>query len=354
MKILSLGLDNSLLDKHSALARRIIEYGGLVEFYTVIVPSQKNENIELSAKVKIYGSGGGNKLTQLFKIYNLAKRLLRDEGYNVITVQDQYYLALIGLWLAKKIKAGLEIQVHGFEKFSGLRKLIAQYVLPHADAVRCVSQRLKKKLVEQFDVKEEKLTVVPIHSELRIKNYELRIKKNGENFIFLTVGRLVAVKNIDLQIRAMAEIVKKYPATELWIIGDGPERKNYELEKNIKLFGRKDNLDEYYSKADAFLLTSTSEGWGLAVIEAASFSLPIIMTDVGCAGEVIKDGVSGLVIPADNKQKLVEAMLKIIEDQDLRKRLGDHAKMAVSRLPSKTEILDLYKASWHKALAKKS
>jgi len=360
VKILSLGLDNSLLDKTSALAVRVVEYGELVERYTVIVPSRKNEQVELSEKVKIYGSGGGDKLTQFFKIYNLAKRLLRDRSYDVITAQDQYYLALIGLRLAKKFKVGLEIQVHGFERFSGLRKLIAQYILPRADAVRCVSQRLQKQLVGRFGVEEERLTVVPIFTNLKNSILETKERINDGKFIFLTVGRLVAVKNIGLQIAAMAEVAKKYPATELWIIGDGSELNNLKqqilnlrLERSIVMLGRKDNLDEYYSKADAFLLTSSSEGWGLAVIEAASFRLPIIMTDVGCAGEIIQDGQSGLVIPVGGKQKLVEAMLKIIEDQDLRKRLGEHAKMAVSRLPSKTEILDLYKASWQKALAEK-
>ncbi|MDD4900799.1 MAG: glycosyltransferase family 4 protein [Patescibacteria group bacterium] len=356
MKILSLGLDNSILNKSSALARRVVEYGNLVEEYTVIVPSQKNEKISLSEKVKVYGSGGGNKSARLIKIYHLAKKLLQKEKYDVITVQDQYSLALIGLKLADKFNIGLEIQVHGFEKFMGWRKLIAKYVLPRADAVRCVSKRLKKQLIDQFGVKEEKITVVPIYSERTTHNAQ-RITRQDKKFIFLTVGRLVPVKNVEMQIKAMCEVVKAQPNTELWIVGDGPGRKNYELrimnyglEKNVKLFGRQDSLDSYYSRADAFVLTSDAEGWGLAVIEAAAAGLPIIMTDVGCAGEVIKNGESGLVIPVGNKQELVEAMLKIIEDKNLRKKLGDNAGLAVKRLPNKEQTLALYKRSWDLAL----
>ena len=342
------------------MARRAIEYGELVERYAVIAPSQQDENTELSEKVKSYGSGGGNKLTRFIRIYNLAKKLLRDEGYDVITVQDQYYLALIGLKLASQFKVGLEIQVHGFEKFSGVRKIIAKHVLSLASVVRCVSQRLKKQLISQFGVPEEKITVVPIFTEVRNNMLEIRRERNGGKFIFLTVGRLVLVKNIGLQIEAIAAVANKYPATELWIIGDGPARKNYELlianyrlEKSIKLFGWQDNLDQYYSQADAFLLTSSSEGWGMAIIEAAHFGLPIIMTNVGCAGEVIKDEESGLVVSVGDKQKLVEAMLKIVEDKNLRKKLGENARMAVSRLPSRAEILNLYKASWQKSVGRK-
>ncbi|MEK7160763.1 MAG: glycosyltransferase family 4 protein [Patescibacteria group bacterium] len=361
MKILSLGLDNSILDKTSALAERTIEYGNLVEKYTVIVPSLKNEEIELSERVKVYSSGGGNKIEQFIKVYNLAKKLLKEGKYDVITVQDQYYLALIGVCLAKKFKVGLEIQVHGFEKYYGLRKIIAGYVLPRANAARCVSQRLKKQLIDQFGVKEKRITVVPIRTELRIMNNESRIKKDTGKFIFLTVGRLVKIKNISLQIAAMAEIVKDYSQAELWIVGDGPEYnnlkfkiENLKLGSRVKLLGQKDKeeLFEFYAQADSFILTSDSEGWGLAVIEAASYSLPIIMTDVGCAGEVIKNNDSGIIIPVGNRQSLIQAMEALLSDEVLRQRISEGVKQVVMALPSKQETLNLYLASWQKAVEK--
>ena len=359
MKVLSFGLDSSVLNRESLLAGRVVEYGELVEKYTVAAPGLKDEEISLSGRVRIYGVGGCCRIWKLLKIYFRAKKILQAEKYDVLTVQDSYYLALIGWRLAEKFNIGLELQIHGFEKFVGLRKLIAKFIVPRADAIRTVSQRLKKQLIEEFGVAEGKITVVPIYVESRIKNYELRIKNNSEKFIFLTVGRLVPVKNISLQIEAMQEVVKKYPGAELWIIGNGPERKNYELRitnyelgKNIKLLGRKDNLDEYYNSADAFLLTSNSEGWGLSVIEAAAHGLPIIMTDVGLAGEVIKNNESGLVIPVGDKEKLIEAMEKIIIDKNLRKRLGSGAQAAIKKLLSKEKTLELYKKSWQKAAVK--
>ncbi len=370
MKIISLGLDNSILNKSSALAGRVLEYGRLVEGYSVIVPNQKKEVIVLSDKVKAYGSGGVNKLSQFIKIYRLALKLWREDKDNLITVQDQYYLALIGLKLARNLNAALEIQIHGFEKFSGLRALIAKFVLPRANAVRCVSQRLKKLLIRDFGVKEEKITVVPIYTELRITNYpsrqgeaeagELRITENKGKFVFLTVGRLVPVKNIELQIEAMREVAKKYPQTELWIIGDGPEKKNcelrivnYGLSDRVKLLGWKDDLGKYYRQADAFLLTSNSEGWGLAVIEAAGLGLPVIMTDVGCAGEVIENNESGLIIPVGDRNALEQAMVKMITDENLRKKLAAGAEATVSILPNQEEIFNLYKLSWQKAVNNK-
>lgn len=354
MKILSLGLDNSVLNKKSALAGRIIEYGELVDQYVVIVPGGAEEKIQLSEKAIAYGSGGKNKLRQFFKIYKLAKNLLKDNKYDVITVQDQYYLALIGSFLAKKFKIGLEIQVHGFEKYYGLRKIVANYVLPRTNAVRCVSQRLKKQLIDKFKINENKITVVPIFVETKIAGRKKEEK--NDKFIFLTISRLVPVKNIGLQIEVIQEITKKYSKVELLIIGDGPQKnnyelqiKNYQLEKNVKLLGWRDDLDRYYKQAGAFLLTSGAEGWGMVVIEAAGYGLPIIMTNVGCAGEVIKNNESGLIIPVDDKEKLILAMLRIIEDEELRKKLGDNARKAVLNLPTKEQTLNLYKESWVKA-----
>ena len=355
MKILSLGLDNSALDKNSPLAARIIEYGNLVEKYTVIVPAKQNQAVELSDRVKVFGVAGGSKLFKLIRIYHLAKGLIGREKYDVITAQDPYFLALLGWHLAKKFKLALEIQVHGWEKFCGWRKIIARYLLPKADAIRTVSQRLKKQLINEFGVKEEKITVVPIYVEVRSQKSEVRNRIN-DKFIFLTVGRLAPVKNLGLQIEALAEVTKVHPEVELWIVGEGPEKENLKfkikklkLEQNVKLWGWQDDLESFYNQADVFLLTSNYEGWGLAVIEAASFGLPIVMTDVGCAGEVIKDGESGLVVPVGDKTALKQAMIQLIKEGELIKKIGQAAQQAVLKLPNKEQTLTLYKASWEKA-----
>lgn len=363
MRILNLGLDNSILDKNSKLAERAAEYGKLVQEYIVIAPAEKDEETALPGNVKIYGVKSGNKIIGLLKIYKLAKKIIVGKNIDVISVQDQYYLGFVALKLAKKFKLGLEIQVHGFEKYKGPRKIIAKYILPRANSVRVVSRRLKKRMIDEFGVKEGRITIAPIFLEFATRNVE-HITRNDGKFVFLTVGRLVPVKNIGMQIEAMAEVIKKYPNAGLWIIGDGIEKeklkaKSYlptgqagKLQANIKLLGWQNDLEKFYNQADAFLLTSHSEGWGLAVVEAASYGLPIIMTDVGCAGEVIKDGESGIVIPISEQRKLEEAMIKLIEDGNFRKKLGEGARGAVKKLLNKEETLNLYKKSWEKALIK--
>ncbi len=376
LKIINLGLDSSAIDKESKLTRRIIEYGELVDKYDVIVSAEEDKEVVLSNKAKVFGVRASNKLVGLYKIYRNALKLLNQEKYNIITVQDQYYLALAGWLLAKKNKAGLELQIHGFEKYKGARKMIAKFIIPRAHAIRTVSKRLKKQLVNEFQVKEEIITVVPIYVEVaNMRKYKANKYELDDKFIFLTIGRLVPVKNIGMQIRAMAEVIKKHNDTELWIIGNGPEKENLQsgirklgLENYFKLWGWQDDLSKYYKQADAFLLTSDYEGWGLVVIDAAQFGLPIIMTDVGCAGEVIKgirgratntahanenNEQSGIVIPVGDQEKLAESMIKIIEDEDLRKRLGENAQAAILNLPTREQTLELYKKSWQIARQQK-
>ena len=362
MKVLSLSLDKTILDRNSNPAKRVVEYGDLVDGLAFVAPDKDHKEVRLSEKVFVYGSGGGNKISKLINIYRLGVKILRLNKFDVITVQDQYYLALVGLFLAKKFKIGLELQIHGFEKFFGLRKIIAKFAIPRADSIRCASQRLKKQLINDFGAREEKITVASIRAEIKITNFENKISNRSGNdkFIFLTVGRLVPIKNIGLQIKATIEVIKKYPNTELWIVGDGQEMANCKrqianskLENNVKLLGWKNNPEEFYEQADAFLLTSDSEGWGMVIVEAMNFGLPIVMTDVGCAGELVENEKSGLIIPVNDQSKLEEAMARIIDDADLRKKMAENALLAVKNLPSKEETLALYRQSWEKAMKNK-
>jgi len=376
LNILNLGTDSSALVTGSKLAARLKEYGEAAGKYALVVPAGQKSIIKLSDKVSVYGSGGKHKIRQLLNIYKIAFGLLKDDRYDIITVQDPYFLSLAGYLLSKKTGAGLEIQVHGWEKYGGIRTWIARFVLPRAAAVRTVSQRLKRQLIGEFGVKEEKITVVPIFVESLARHASLgdagglksqpeagppwaENVKSTSKFVFLTVGRLVGVKNISLQIDAMAEVVKKYPETELWIVGQGPEEEKLKVKslksnvgKNIKFLGWQSEVGEFYAQADAFMLTSFAEGWPLVIAEAASYGLPMIMTEMGSAGEFIKNNENGIIVPIDDRTSLIQAMIRMIEDESLRLALGRKAAASFDSLPDKQTILELYTQSWRRAAEK--
>lgn len=353
MKILSIGNDVSVFDEKSKLAGRIGLLGQMVDKYTIVVPSRQRLRRDFGLSTTAYGTGGVCKAFRLLKLYFLIKRLIKQEKFDVLTVQDFYYLGLLGCLIKKKYAIGLEIQVHGQEKLAFLRKVIAGYVLGNADLIRTVSQRMKKKLVDDFKLPADKIKVIPIYIEKIQRNDALN--KDEDKFIFLTVGRLVEVKNVGLQIKAIKAIAGEFPNLELLIVGDGPLKKyladtisDLGLQGRVKLLGKKSaaELVDIYSQADCFLLTSDSEGWGLVVIEAAQVGLPIIMTDVGCAGEVIRDYESGLIIPKGNEEKLIEKMKELLLNKELRLKLSQGARAAVNQLPDLQETLSAYKNNW--------
>lgn len=325
MHVLNLSLDRAVLDANSPVAKRIRALSATAGEVIVLTPFSRR----------------GGKIARFFALWKQAKRVLSKKRFNLITVQDTVYLALLAYLLARKFGIPLEVQVHGFEKFYGIRKLIAHFVLCRADKIRVVSERLKREI-------SERAYVLPVYAQIDVPIENKKQKK--ELFTFLTVGRLVPVKNVGLQIRAFARIAKEFPNAQLVIVGDGPERENMQKHSRVIFEGTQRELSRFYQNADAFLLTSNSEGWGVAITEAAAHGLPIIMTDVGCAGEFIKNGENGIVIPVGNEDALVVAMKRIITDAELRARLARAARSSFSALPSPEEQIKKQIAEWRQML----
>ena len=363
MKIFSISLDKNILDKNSGVAKRMVEYGNLLDKYTIITLAYINSIVDLSDNVKVYSINKENKIFAFFNIYKKSCKILKKEKYDLITVQDIYFVGFLATILVKKFKIGLEVQVHGFEKFYGIRKILFEYIIKKANSVRVVSQRLKSQLIKEFNILEEKIIIVSIYTEPI--NVKIKSKEVGNDFVFLTVSRLVKVKNIEMQIKAFKNVIdffennkqKKVKDLKLWIIGDGEcekklkfEVKKLGLENYVKFWGWQTDLEKFYNNSDVFLLTSNYEGWGVVVIEAVSYGLPIIMTDVGCAGEFIINNENGVVIPIGDQKLLEYKMIDLIENNNLRKKLSENAKKSVSKLLTKEQTLDLYKKSWEKAI----
>ncbi len=105
-------------------------------------------------------------------------------------------------------------------------------------------------------------------------------------------------------------------------------------------------MASYYKTADLFLLTSNYEGYGRTIIEAMAAGCPVVMTDVGIAGEIIKDGYDGSVVPVGDAKKLEESLLKLIGDRVLRTNLALSAENTLRNLPGKNEYLEEIKKTW--------
>lgn len=379
MKVLSLSLDPLVLQKESVVASRCIRYGTIVDLYTVIVPSSKSDIVVHSSTCTTYGTGGTNKLSQLFSLWHIATVLIKKDSYDVVSSQDTYFLGLAAWLLAKRYHLGLEVQVLGIEKMNSLRRLLTKFVLTKAGSIRVLSLGLKKRLMQEFSILDTRMLLVPIYvdvSSLGFSNdnptQELQNKLDqnsksfkedyGGRFNIISVNRLVPIKNIPMQLEAMAVLKEKFPQILLHIIGDGPLQTELQksiheksLDDTVILHGFKSGADlsSFFTQSDCFVLTSNFEGYGMVVIEAATASLPIVMTDVGCAGEVIIDQESGLIVPPLDTVAFTDALERMIEDQVFRTAVAKGAQASIALLPSFDTVLAKYKASWEQALANK-
>jgi glycosyltransferase involved in cell wall biosynthesis len=384
VKIISISLDKKIFEENSAARQRQIEYGKLCEHMYIIVPGKngvapKCRRDSLSEKVTAY-EVSGNNFKRFFGVYKLAKKIIAKEKIDLITAQDPFATGLLGWLLKRKFSIPLQLQIHTdllspyFKKESKKNRifvLLAKFLIPKADGLRVVSERIKKSFVSCFRFYVPRIFVLPIFVDAeKIKNApvdaDLRKKYPQFDSIILMASRLSREKNIGLAIEAIAEICDANDTNKhtndangknigLIIVGEGAEKKNIELkiknlglENNVILEKWNNDLVSYYKSADLLLLTSNYEGYGLVVAEAMAAGLPVVMTDVGCAGELVIDGENGLVVPIGDKDELAKSIKQIFSDKELYKRLKNGAEKSGANFISKDKYLDLYKKSWEK------
>ncbi len=182
--------------------------------------------------------------------------------------------------------------------------------------------------------------------------YKLREKIRRKNKIrILTIGRLVKEKGYFYAIDAVKKLIKANPkkVIEYSIIGEGYLRHKIEgyikinkLQKNIFLHGEKEGKDilKFYKNADIFLLTSINEALPVVVMEAQSFGIPIIATDVGSIKEEIIEGKSGFVVPSKNINKIYEKLQWLMDNED---KWDDFGRVGRAHIKNKYEITMLNK-----------
>ncbi len=155
-----------------------------------------------------------------------------------------------------------------------------------------------------------------------------------DTVVFLSLSRLVESKRVDRIVEAMPETMRRSTApVELWIAGDGPSRPG--LERRCQALGIRarflgtvthDRVPFVMAGADVFVSTSTLTNMSIPTCEAMVVGTPVVALDVGGTSEVVRDGETGLLAPEENAAALVECMVRVASDRDLRLRLGRQAR----------------------------
>jgi glycosyltransferase involved in cell wall biosynthesis len=154
----------------------------------------------------------------------------------------------------------------------------------------------------------------------------------NKNPVVLFVGRLERRKGIGVLLEAIPYVLKEFPLTVFNIVGrEAGEKIPIQSSKNIVFLGHleTDRLSEYYRRCDIFTVPSLYESCGLVYLEAMAYGKPVIGSEAGGIPEIIQNNYNGLLVPVGDARSLAEAIIRLLLDNDLRKRLGDNARLCV-------------------------
>lgn len=154
-----------------------------------------------------------------------------------------------------------------------------------------------------------------------------------EDRLVVAAGRLVPQKGFDLLIPAFEQVVRRHPDWRLRIYGSGPQKgalrellKKHRLRDNVTLMGRTGRLGDELAKASFHVLSSRFEGLPMVMIEAMAHALPVVAFDCPTGPrDVLTDEIDGLLVPSQDVDALAAAMIRLIEDRELRHRMGASA-----------------------------
>ncbi len=154
--------------------------------------------------------------------------------------------------------------------------------------------------------------------------------------ILVGAGRLVADKGFDVAIRALLAVRAQHPDAVLRLAGDGPARPELEalarrlgVDDGVELLGwvAPDRLPDVLAGASVVVMPSRwEEAFGLVALQAAQVGRPVVASDVGGVSEVVTDGVTGTLVPAEDADALARAVLDLLDDPAEAARRGDAAR----------------------------
>jgi glycosyltransferase involved in cell wall biosynthesis len=197
---------------------------------------------------------------------------------------------------------------------------------------------------------------VPSRKIVRIYNGTAPLRRTAKEdwpqktgFTLVYVGRLEPVKNHPLLLNAFRAALKSTPGLRLWLVGDGSERKTLEslaaelgIARDVTFWGQQLDVAPFFSAADAFIMSSKSEGLPVSLLQAFSLGLPAIVTDVGGMAEVVRLAKAGFTISAAGTEEMASAILRIADNDAERAQFSKNAEAAFDSQFGLPTMVDAY------------
>ena len=284
------------------------------------------------------------KIKKLFTRALKIKKFCKEHKINtVISLMEDANIPTIISRLfgnGSKIIVSIHHSIAAYGK--GLYRLCIKYLYRFADTITVLTSYERQQLTQNFKIPAQKVQIIPNGLNLD----EIKEKQKAElpaeytalfenkKFTFISVGRLNPIKNQSLMIQSFIKLNKKYPDTQLIILGEGELRPQLEKEiwsnPNVYLLGNHENIFPFLMKSDCFLLSSLSEALPTVILEAMACELQIITTETRGSNEILLSYNKLWIIVNNNDiEEFLNAMVIVYKNRgeddshktELRKRI---------------------------------
>lgn len=269
-------------------------------------------------------------------------RLMREYDVDILHTHN-FYAEVVGLFAARIAGAKLitTMYVWGEEGWPvAVFQMIQKYLFRLFDVVSAHCERTRIGSIDRgIDEKKSPLLICGFETH-RVnltadKRTQLRARRgiSDDEIVLCNIARFYPVKRQDFLLHAFKKINERHPSTRLWIAGVGPLESELKalctelgLDNKVDFLGFVSDLPELVAQVDIQVHPSYLEGVPLAICEGMASSLPIVVSDVGGLSEVIHNDKTGILVPPDDDEGFIQAVIDVVGDTDKQRRLGQAAR----------------------------
>lgn len=294
--------------------------------------------------VRIIDSSKANDLMFLRKIYHLVRTERVDLIHSHLDGMN-FYACLTGLTTRRPVIATFHGMVGDWHKTSVKSKLKFAVIRKSATRVVAVSNYLKRELVQKWRFSSDHVTMIHNGVDFQVldrtsqtSSVRAELGLSPETPLIGMVANIRRPKGYQYFVEAARLISDRMPECRFLIVGQGEGNLLNELTSQIEalgltdrviLTGFREDVAQILAQLDIFMLSSLSEGLSIATIEAMGLGKPVVVTDSGGPGEIVRDGETGYLVPPADPKALADRAVELLRNHSLAERMGQAARADV-------------------------
>jgi glycosyltransferase involved in cell wall biosynthesis len=266
-------------------------------------------------------------------------RLIRSRRIDLLHLSGMKAI-LLGRIAARLTRRPTVIHLHDLSPLGSWLRFGQRHCVPKPDLALAVSNAVRDFAIRQFRLQPQRVEV--LHNGHALERYaracaDARFRIRTEfglapsARVILVIGKMMTrIKGQHHAIFAMQRIIERCPDAALLLVGDGPDRGLCEqmvnqlgLEQRVRFAGQREDVPDLLAATDVLAMPSSTEGLPYVALEAAAAGRPVVAFDCGGMPDVVLQGQTGILVPPGDQSALATAIVRVLADPALAKRLGE-------------------------------